>query len=212
MTGNRICSIICGAPDGSLDRELCEGLVICADSGLHHALAAGIAPDIVVGDFDSCTAVIPQGAECIRVSPIKDDTDTILAADTAIERGFTELRFFCAVGGRFDHTFANVQMLRYLREKGANGTLFGKDEKLYLLCEGESADIARFNGFVSVFALSDSAEVSETGMKYPLSHYTLKSSFPLGVSNEVAEEFGRIEVHSGVVLVTEYLSDSLKTV
>lgn len=204
MTGNKICSIICGAPDGGLDKALVEGLVICADSGLHHALTVGITPDIVVGDFDSCTAEIPSRAECIRVSPIKDDTDTILAADTAIERGCTELRFFCAVGGRFDHTFANVQMLRYLREKGADGTLYGKAEKLYLLCGGESAEIARFGGFVSVFALSDSAEVSETGMKYPLSHYTLKSSFPLGVSNEVSEALGRIEVHSGTVLVCEY--------
>lgn len=204
MIGNKVCSIICGAPDGSLDRELCEGLVICADSGLHHALAAGIAPGIVVGDFDSCTAEIPQGAECIRVSPIKDDTDTILAADTAIERGCTELRFFCAVGGRFDHTFANVQMLSYLRERGVNGTLYGRAEKLYLLCEGESTDITKFGGFVSVFALSETATVSETGMKYPLAHHELKSSFPLGVSNEVAEECGRVEVHSGRVLICEY--------
>lgn len=203
MNGNKICSIICGAPDGSLDKALVEGLVICADSGLHHALAAGITPDIVVGDFDSCTAEIPSGAECIRVSPIKDDTDTILAADTAIERGFTELRFFCAVGGRFDHTFANVQMLRYLREKGASGTLYGAAEKLYLLCGGESAEIPKFSGFVSVFALSDSAEVSETGMKYPLSHHTLKSSFPLGVSNEVGGSAGRIEVHDGTALICE---------
>ncbi len=204
MTGNKICSIICGAPDGGLDKGLVGGLVICADSGLHHALAAGITPDIVVGDFDSCTAEIPSGAECIRVSPIKDDTDTILAADTAIERGCTELRFFCAVGGRFDHTFANVQMLSYLREKGANGTLYGKAEKLYLLCDGESVDIARFNGFVSVFALSDTAVVSEKGMKYPLSHHELKSGFPLGVSNEVADAVGRIEVHSGKALICEY--------
>lgn len=204
MTGNKICSIICGAPDCSLQKSFVQGLVICADSGLHHALAADITPDIVVGDFDSCNVQVPQGAECIRVSPIKDDTDTILAADTAIERGCTELRFFCAVGGRFDHTFANVQMLRYLREKGVNGTLFGKVEKLYLLCEGEYADIPRFDGFVSVFALSETAEISETGMKYPLTYHKLKSSFPLGVSNEVEAAVGRIEVHGGTVLICEY--------
>ena len=204
MTGNKICSIICGAPDGAFDKGLVEGLVICADSGLDHALSAGIKPDIVVGDFDSCTVQLPKNAECIRVSPIKDDTDTILAADTAMERGCTELRFFCAVGGRFDHTFANVQMLRYLRKKGANGTLYGKAEKLYLLSEGEYADIPKFGGFVSVFALSDTAEVSETGMKYPLSHHLLKSCFPLGVSNEVAADIGRIEVHGGTVLICEY--------
>jgi len=204
MNGNKICSIICGSPDGALDSGLVEGLVICADSGLHHALKAGITPDIVVGDFDSCTADIPTEAECIRVSPIKDDTDTILAADTAIERGCTELRFFCALGGRFDHSFANVQMLEYLRDKGANGTLYGASERCYLLKDGESADIAQFEGFVSVFSLSEEAVVSEEGMKYPLCRHTLKRSFPLGVSNEVAEKSARITVHSGTALICEY--------
>lgn len=204
MSGNKICSIICGAPDGSIDKSLVEGLVICADRGLDHALAAGITPDIVVGDFDSSTAEIPKGAECIRVSPIKDDTDTILAADTAIQRGYNRLRFFCAVGGRFDHTFANVQMLQYLRTKGAGGVLYGGSEKLYLLCAGESAEIAEFNGFVSVFALSDFAVVNEIGMKYPLSQYRLESGFPLGVSNEVAAGGGRIEVLEGAALICEY--------
>lgn len=204
MNGNKICSIICGSPDRELDSSFVEGLVICADSGLHHALKAGIAPDIVVGDFDSCTIEIPTGAECIKVSPIKDDTDTILAADTAIERGCTELRFFCALGGRLDHTLANVQMLEYLREKGANGTLYGVAERCYLLCAGESADIAAFEGFVSVFALSAEAVVSEEGMKYPLCRHMLKRSFPLGVSNEVTEMSARVTVHDGTVLVCEY--------
>lgn len=204
MNGNKICSIICGAPDGSIDKSLVEGLVICADRGLDHALAAGITPDIVVGDFDSCTAEVPKGAECIRVSPIKDDTDAILAADTAIQRGYNRLRFFCAVGGRFDHTFANVQMLRYIRAKGADGVLYGGSEKLYLLCAGESAEIAEFNGFVSVFALSDFAVVNEIGMKYPLSQYRLESGFPLGESNEVAAGGGRIEVLEGTALICEY--------
>lgn len=204
MSGNKICSIICGAPDGSIDKSLVEGLVICADKGLDHALAAGITPDIVVGDFDSCTAEVPDGAECIRVSPIKDDTDAILAADTAIQRGYNWLRFFCALGGRFDHTFANVQMLRYIKAKGADGVLYGGSEKLYLLCAGESTEIAEFNGFVSVFALSDFAVVNEIGMKYPLSQYRLESGFPLGESNEVAAGGGRIEVLEGTALICEY--------
>ena len=125
MNGNNICSIICGSPDSRLDSSLVEGLVICADSGLDNALKAGIKPNIVVGDFDSCTAQIPDDAEIIRVSPIKDDTDTILAADIAIERGCSELRFFCATGGRFDHTYANVQMLEYLHNKGVSAVLYG---------------------------------------------------------------------------------------
>ena len=204
MNGNKICSIICGSPDGRLDRSLVEGLVICADSGLDHALDAGIQPDIVVGDFDSCTVQLPQGVECIRVSPVKDDTDTILAADTAIARGCSELRFFCATGGRFDHTFANVQMLEYLSKKGVSAILYGGCETIRLLTEGECASLRKHDGFVSVFALSDKAVVSECGMKYPLDRYELSRSFPLGVSNEIAADTALITVHSGIVILTEY--------
>ncbi len=204
MTGNNICSIICGAPDGSIDRSLVEGLVICADKGLDHALSAGITPDIVVGDFDSSAADIPEGIGCIRVSPIKDDTDAMLAADTAIERGYTQLRFFCAVGGRFDHTFANVQMLEHLHSRGVQAELFGGREHIRLLHEGEYVTIGRFDGFVSVFALTEDAVISERGMKYPLERYRIVRSFPLGVSNEVEESTGIIEVHCGTVIVTEY--------
>lgn len=203
MNGNKICSIICGSPDGRLDRALVEGLVICADSGLDHALKAGITPDIVVGDFDSCTTTVPQGAEVIRVSPIKDDTDTILAADTAIARGCTELRFFCATGGRFDHTFANVQMLEYLSEKGVSAVLYGGCESIRLLRGGMTAVLKQHDGFVSVFALSETAVVSERGMKYPLDRYELRRSFPLGVSNEIAADTAEITVHSGTVILTE---------
>ena len=204
MSGNKTASIICGAPDGRLDKSLVEGLVICADSGLDHALDAGIAPDIVVGDFDSSKAEIPDGSECIRVSPIKDDTDTILAADTAIERGCTQLRFFCALGGRFDHAFANVQMLEYLHEKGVSAVLYGGNESLRLLFSGDTARLLRHGGFVSVFSLTEEAVVSERGMKYELSHHTLKRSFPLGVSNEITADCGEITVHSGAVILYEY--------
>ncbi len=202
MSGNKTATIICGAPDGRIDPSLCEGLIICADRGLDHALAAGITPHIVVGDFDSSEAELPEGVECIRVSPIKDDTDAVLAADTAMERGCTELRFLCAVGGRFDHTFANVQMLEYLHEKGAAAVLYGGSESIRLLHEGEAAEFPRFNGFVSVFALTETAVVSEIGMKYPLDCHRISRRFPLGVSNEVSQETGRIAVHEGTVVVS----------
>lgn len=204
MSGSNIASIICGAPDGSIDRSLVEGLVICADKGMEHAAAAGITPHIVVGDFDSSAVLPPDGIECIRVSPIKDDTDAMLAANTAIERGCTVLRFFCALGGRFDHTFANVQMLQHLHERGIYAELYGGSERIRLLHEGDSVRIKRFEGFVSLFSYSAVAEVTETGMKYPLQHYTLDHGFPLGVSNEVAEEYGEIILHSGTAILCEY--------
>lgn len=203
MTGNKVCSIICGAPVPLSQPELVTGLVIAADSGLDRALAAGIIPDIAVGDFDSASSPVPDSTERIAVSPIKDSTDALLAADTAISRGCTELRFFCALGGREDHSFANIQMLSYLHKRGVSARLYGEGQHAYLLHAEESAEIPRFTGYVSVFSYGESTEVSEWGMKYPLERHRLDNSFPLGVSNEVISEVGVITVHEGTALIFE---------
>lgn len=202
MSG-KICSIICGAPDGEIPSGEVAGLVIAADRGLEYALSAGITPDIAVGDFDSARVSVPVGVECIRVSPIKDDTDAELAAETAIARGCGELRFFCALGGRLDHTVANIQMLFGLMKRGIKAALYGGGEKAYLL-SGESAEVPKYDGYLSVFAYSGSAVVSEAGVKYPLDRHTLCDSFPLGVSNEVAAEKAVITVHEGTALIIEH--------
>lgn len=198
----KICSIICGAPCERLESDNISGLVIAADRGLDYALEAGIVPDIAVGDFDSAQRTVPAGTECIRVSPIKDDTDTMLAANTAIERGYDELRFFCALGGRLDHTFANIQLLYNLLERGIKGIIYGEAERVYLL-RGGTAEIPRYNGYLSVFSYGESAVVSESGVKYPLSCHKLTNSFPLGVSNEITDTTAVITVHEGTALIIE---------
>ncbi len=198
-----IATIICGSPEGELPAGLAEGLIIAADHGLDHCLAAGIVPHIAVGDFDSAAADIPEMTECIRVSPIKDDTDAFLAAETAIQRGCTELRFLCALGGRLDHSFANLQMLEALHLRGISARLYGSSECAYLLHEGDKAEIKRTKGYVSVFSYGEEAVVSLSGMKYPLQRHRLTNSFPLGVSNEVSADIAHIEVHSGTALIIE---------
>lgn len=196
------CSIICGAPSGALP-EKPEGLIICADRGLDHALAAGLVPDIVVGDFDSADSQPPEGVRVVRTVPEKDDTDTILACEVAIDEGCDEIRLYCALGGRTDHTIANIQTMEMMRRRGVNVTIVGEGERIYLAHEREVA-IPKFHGYVSVFSYGEDCTVSEYGMKYGLVRYRLDNSYPLGVSNEVAEDVGRIIVHAGTALIVEH--------
>ena len=195
----KICSVICGAPC-EVDKRFVSGLVIAADSGLDHCKAVGIVPNIAVGDFDSAKTDVPEGVERVTVPSEKDITDAWLAARTALERGYTELRFFCALGGRLSHTLANIQMLRDLKRQGAVGVLFGEHCGMFLL-EGKSVRIPRFDGYLSLFALDDTAVVSESGVKYPLDRHTLTNLFPLGVSNEITADFAEITIHSGLCAV-----------
>ncbi len=198
----KICSIICGAPDAFLPDKP-EGLIICADKGLDHALSAGITPDIIVGDFDSAENSPPKGIRVIRAQPEKDDTDTILACETAISEGCDEIRLYCALGGRTDHTIANIQTLELLRRRGVDGMIIGRQERIYLLHERER-QIPRFRGYVSVFSYGETCIVSEYGMKYGIVRYRLDNGYPLGVSNEVIEDLGRIIVHGGTALIVEH--------
>ncbi|MDE6732141.1 MAG: thiamine diphosphokinase [Oscillospiraceae bacterium] len=200
---NKICSIICGAPC-KLKKELVEGFVIAADSGLDRCLefgnGIGITPDLVVGDFDSAKTEVPSGIEIVTVPSEKDDTDAHLAAQIALERGFTEIRLFCALGGRASHSIANIQLLRELKKKQVRAALFGESSMMFLICN-ESVELPKFSGYLSLFAMDETALVSEVGVKYPLTLHTLTNDFPLGVSNEITEKTAVITSHEGLCLI-----------
>lgn len=196
----KICTIICGAPCEKFPREQVEGFVIAADKGLDYALSVGILPDLAVGDFDSAERAVPVGVEVAKFPPEKDDSDALIAAKMALERGFDELRFLCALGGRLDHTFANLQMLFSLKKRGVSAELFGDGERAFFL-ENETRVIPRFSGYLSVFAWEKTAVLSEIGVKYPTERLRFSNDFPLGLSNEIVADYAEITVHSGAALV-----------
>jgi len=196
----KICTIICGAPCGEFPRELAEGLIIAADKGLDYALEAGISPEIVAGDFDSAQMAVPSGAEIIKFPPEKDYSDAEIAAKIALERGFDELRLVCALGGRLDHTIANIQLIYRLKKRGITAELFGGGERAFIL-ENETREIPAFSGYLSVFAYEKSAVISESGVKYPTKEVEFTNDFPLGLSNEITEKTAKITVHSGAALI-----------
>src|SRR5205085_6601204 len=92
-------------------------MIIAADSGAATALRYGCTPAIVVGDFDSLDKQLVEqlragGSRTVSAAVEKDETDTELAVQLAIEQGATEITLLGALGGaRFDHTMANVLLL-----------------------------------------------------------------------------------------------------
>src|SRR5438034_2699374 len=92
-------------------------MFIAADSGAATALQYGCTPRIVVGDFDSLDGLLledlgKRGSEIRRAAVEKDETDTELAVQVAIDEGETRITLVGALGGaRFDHTMANILLL-----------------------------------------------------------------------------------------------------
>lgn len=113
-----------------------NAFVITADGGLDHAIASGIRPDLAIGDFDSAKAGIPQGVETIALPPEHDDPDMLSALKAGWSRGYRDFRIYGGLGGRIDHSVANIQMLALLAHNGGIGLLYGEHSVVTAICNG----------------------------------------------------------------------------
>ena len=200
----KLCYIF-GAGEPSLPSSLPprgEVLVIAADGGYPLAVQAFGRPDLAVGDFDSL-GHIPTDVPTLLHPAEKDDTDLALAAEAAIERGATELYIYAALGGRLDHTLANLQLIASLAARGIRATLIGADGvAVTALFSGQCAAFSPRLGTFSVFAHGGPCEgVTLSGVKYPLADAALTPDRPLGISNEFLGERATVSLLSGTLLL-----------
>lgn len=184
-----------------------NALIIAADSGYLKAKPLGLVPHVLVGDFDSIPAEempvkTDDGPEIITAPCEKDETDTMLACNIAIERGCREILIAGGFGGRCDHELSNIFWLENLLDRGVRAAM--TDGKGYIrIIRNETAEVARHEGYFSVFAL-ESCVVSLSGCKYPLDRAALTRSLPYAVSNEVTAERARIEIEGTALLCDVY--------
>ena len=179
-----------------------DDFILCADGGYVHALAAGVKPDLVIGDGDSLNNAHVPTELMLRVPVEKDDTDTMLCIRHAIKEGFTECVIVGGLGGRLDHTLANLQTLAFAYEHGMRAMLCDSQDCVLLIGPGE-LELPRREGFtLSLFSYTERCEgVTIQGVHYPLTDAILTQAFPLGVSNAFEENQARISIRKGLLLI-----------
>ena len=120
--------IIAGAAPTDTDIIPVSGLIIAADGGADLLRESGIIPDIVIGDMDSAVDLsFGRNTEVIGFPAEKDDTDTLLAVRTGIDRGCRRFFLYGCSGGRLDHTVANMQTLKYISDAGCEGYMMATE-------------------------------------------------------------------------------------
>ncbi len=199
------CAIIPAFIEGNLQELLPDPqnyFVICADNGYAKAEAAGIRPDLIIGDFDSYSGTLPDDIPVLKLPVEKDDTDTGRSLLYAMEQGYRDITIAGGIGGRFDHTMANIQNIFGAVDKGVSVRLISEGNEITAVKNG-TITIPKHPGHkLSIFALSETAEgVSLSGVYYTLNDYTLTSRYPLGVSNEFLDENAVITVRRGTLLI-----------
>ena len=193
--------------DTSFLKDRGDVFLVACDGGYLTCLKEGIEPDLFIGDFDTLPKEkLKQPKRVITLNPIKDDTDTLFAIKTCLDEGYKQFFLYGCLGGKIEHTIANIQVLLFLEKNNAKGYLFSDDLKTVLFTlQNESITFLKQDyGSLSTFALTDVvSHVKELHFKYELFDKTLTSFFPLGVSNEFikTKESPSISVGQGILLV-----------
>jgi len=184
-------------------------LMICCDSGARHLLNMKIKPDVIIGDMDSidCSQLAGYSREKIKIIKYpadKDFTDTELALNYALGLKPGKIFIWCALGGRIDHTLANIFLLSQAREKGVEFIL--ADEYCEVFVLNKSKVFTREKGkTVSLIALTPQVTgITLSGFAYPLTNGSLYMGESRGISNVIKNARAIIEIKKGKLLVVKY--------
>jgi thiamine pyrophosphokinase len=182
--------------------------LIGADGGAARALAWGLVPHLVIGDMDSLpgearAALEARGSQFVVHPRAKDATDLELALTYATQQGAREIVVLGALGGRLDHTLANVLLLALPQLDGVVVRVVSDGGEALLVRGGGEATLEGGPGdLVSLLPLGGDAHgVTASGLAWPLEGDTLRFGFSRGVSNEMTAPMARIAVQDGYLLV-----------
>lgn len=202
------CVIFGGGEIADLDyvrRQLRQDdIIICADRGYVYCQELACCPDLVLGDFDSYFGELPADCEVLHYPVEKDDTDTMIAIKESIRRGYDEILMLGMLGGRLDHTIANIQSLVYAAEHGLRAQILDKGCRIMVIRDGQSVVVPCEEGYhFSVFSHTDRAcGVSIRHAKYELEGADITNGFPIGVSNHfLPGEDAQISVREGTLVI-----------
>jgi thiamine pyrophosphokinase len=180
-------------------------LVIAADSGLDHCIAAGITPELIVGDMDSLSsrALLSRfpAEKVVTFSHDKDETDTEIGLRLLFEKGCTEVTIAGGGGGRIDHLLGVAALF----ERNPGPSRWVTDHEDLWRVEGEAEFSGWLGSTVSVFTLGERASLLRSeGLQWPLDGLEFQRGFA-GISNRAVADTVRIAVGNGRLLVIHFL-------
>ena len=180
-----------------------DDYIVCADGGLKHAEKMNLKINLTVGDFDSSDE--PENAQIIKLPVEKDITDTFACMEKCIEKGYRDFLLLGCTGGRLDHFYANVLLLKYAFDNDCNAVIVNENNRISIISENETR--IKYDGYenVSFFAFMGEIEnLTIENAKYNLSSHNLAQSDPLCISNSFVNKGDIIiKKDSGLLLVIE---------
>lgn len=182
--------------------------IIAADSGIVQLEILNqngfkFSPDILLGDMDSFDRDTAEDkfpdAEFMKFPPEKDYTDTQLALEIAISKGYKNINIIGGTGNRADHYLANLALVRKYSMDGIDLTISDGSNRITYCTSGKISlnKDSRFKYFSLLPDMDNLYGVTISGAKYPLDNATVDRDLPVSVSNEIINNTCEIEVTKG---------------
>ena len=186
-----------------------DAIIIAADSGLDHAVAAGLRPTVLLGDLDSISAHGKMWAYAHEVEidqhPVdKDATDTELALVRAATIEATTLLVMGGAGDRFDHTLGTIVALgNPILERFDTIRLLLDHVSIHVVHPGHSVtvDLPLDSAFSLLALHGPCSGVQVGGARWPLVDASIDSSSTRGISNETTGLLQVAVTHGVLTLV-----------
>lgn len=176
--------------------------VIGIDRGAYLAICEGIIPLCAIGDFDSVNeeerAVIEAHCPMEILPTHKDETDSEKGIYYALEQGYRHIILYGALGGRTDHTLANLYLLMH---RDLPLTLMDAHHRIRKLKQG-TYRISKHYAYLSFLALEPTI-ITEVGVAYPLVERRITPTDIYPISNEIIADKAIITIHEGSVIMIE---------
>lgn len=175
-------------------------VIIAVDGGMKHLLDINCTPTLIVGDLDSAPKEALEKFQAVEkfTAPCdKDESDLELAIDLALKRGAKTITVYGALGGRQDHTIANLLLLA----KKPGCIFFETESECWQAISKKTTLYFPIGQTLSFFALGENAEgVTTKGLKWDLDNNAINTTF-FSLSNVCIANDVTIDVTKGTLFL-----------
>lgn len=180
--------------------------IVCADGGLNNLVGTKYIPNAILGDFDSVKENVLDEykklcEDIVKFKKDKDKTDTELAIDFVVNKGYKDIILLCVTGSRLDHTMANIMLLEKYYNLGINIKIVDNNNEIIFLKNNMKLK-RKDNFFISIIPLTGVVEgINLKGFKFKLIDKTINRGSTLCISNYIVDDYGEITIRKGNALV-----------
>ena len=181
--------------------------IIAADGGCNHLYKMNITPDYIIGDLDSVDEEVISYYKSkyvlLKKYPThKDETDSEICIYLAKELKANQVDFIGSLGGRIDHTLANIGLMYYVKNMNIEPRILNSEEEILIIKDEEITIKGEVGNTVSIISIMGEAKgVTLKNFEYPLNNEKINYLSPLGISNVMLKNECNIKVDDGCLLI-----------